>query len=148
MTRNSSLRDFRRRADAVRCIPLELVLTRWGAQPDHRDRSQWRTPRGPLSVTGSKFFNWHLQQGGGGAIDLVMHLSGWDARTAVHWLEQHLGSAAAIATSTAPTCAVSQTSCHGPLPPALRTTVPRSATPTSSGCLRRISPNWIECVAI
>ena len=63
--------DFRRRANAVRSIPLETVLTRWGAERDHRDKWQWRTEHGPLSVTGAKFFNWHLHKGGGGAIDLV-----------------------------------------------------------------------------
>jgi len=92
-----TLRDFRRQADAVRSIPLETVLTRWGAKRDRRDRSQWRTQRGPLSVTGAKFFNWHLREGGGGAIDLVMHLSGWDADTAVQWLHQHLAAHAAAA---------------------------------------------------
>ena len=89
--------NFRRQADAVRSIPLEVVLTRWGAESDRRDRSQWRTQRGPLSVTGAKFFNWHLREGGGGAIDLVMHLSSWDARTAVQWLHQHLAAHAAAA---------------------------------------------------
>jgi hypothetical protein len=125
MTRDSSFRDFRRRADVVRCIPLAMVLTRWGAQPDLHDRSQWRTQRGPLSVTGAKFFNWHLQQGGGGAIDLVMHLSGWDAHAAVNWLEQQLGSATAAATAAprstfaAPTCVIPPT-CSPPAasPPA------------------------------
>jgi hypothetical protein len=92
-----TLRDFRRQADAVRSIPLETVLTYWGAERDRRDRSQWRTQRGPLSVTGAKFFNWHLREGGGGAIDLVMHLSGWDADTAVQWLQQHLAVHAAAA---------------------------------------------------
>jgi hypothetical protein len=92
-----TLRDFRRQADAVRSIPLPTVLTYWGAERDRRDRSQWRTGRGPLSVTGAQFFNWHRQEGGGGAIDLVMHLGGWDARTAVQWLGQHLGSAHAAA---------------------------------------------------
>ena len=92
-----TLDDFRRQADAVRSIPLSIVLTQWGAQRDRRDRSQWRTQRGPLSVTGARFFNWHLHQGGGGAIDLVMHLSGWDAGAAVRWLGQHLGSAPAAA---------------------------------------------------
>jgi len=87
-----TLRDFRRQADAVRSIPLPTVLTYWGAERDRRDRSQWRTRAGPLSVTGAQFFNWHRQQGGGGAIDLVMHLSGWDARTAIQWLGQYLGS--------------------------------------------------------
>ena len=93
--------DFRRRADAVRSIPLETVLTQWGAERDRRDRAQWRTERGPLSVTGAKFFNWHLNQGGGGAIDLVMHLGGWEVGAAVEWLEQHLGSGPAAAGSAA-----------------------------------------------
>jgi hypothetical protein len=50
-----------------------------------------------LTVTGVKFFNWHRQQGGGGAIDLVMHLGGWEVGAAVKWLEQHLGSGPAAA---------------------------------------------------
>jgi hypothetical protein len=83
--------DLRHRADAVRSIPLEVVLTRWGGLRDRRDKSQWRTERGPLSVTGPQFFNWHLHEGGGGAIDLVMHLGKMDYREAVQWLEQHLG---------------------------------------------------------
>jgi len=94
-------RDFRRRADAVRSIPLETVLTHWGAQRDRRDRNQWRTERGPLSVTSAKFFNWHLERGGGGAIDLVMHLGNLEADAAIAWLEQHLGSAPAAASSAA-----------------------------------------------
>ncbi len=89
--------DFRRRADAVRSIPLDVVLTRWGAVRDRRDRAQWRTEQGPLTVTGTKFFNWHCHQGGGGAIDLVMHLGGWEAGAAVKWLEQLLGSSPAAA---------------------------------------------------
>ena len=83
--------DFRRRVDLAREIPLEVVLRSWGAVRDPRDKSRWHTPRGPLSVTGSKFFNWHASQGGGGAIDLVMHLGGWDARQAIDWLCHHYG---------------------------------------------------------
>jgi hypothetical protein len=93
--------DFRRGADAVRSIALETVLACWGAQRDRRDRSQWRTPCGPLTVTGPKFFNWHQERGGGGAIDLVMHLGDMDAPTAIRWLEQYLGSAAPTASPTA-----------------------------------------------
>jgi hypothetical protein len=94
-----TLPDFRRRADAVRSIPLETVLTHWGAQRDRRDRNQWRTDRGPLSVTGARFFNWQLEQGGGGAIDLVMHLGNLEPQAAVVWLQQHLGGTAAAASS-------------------------------------------------
>ena len=83
--------DFRRLADAVRTIPLEVVLTSWDAVRDRQDRSRWQSPRGPLSVTGAKFFSWHDSQGGGGAIDLVMYLGGWEARQAIAWLARHLG---------------------------------------------------------
>ncbi len=93
--------DFRRQADAVRSIPLEVVLTRWGALRVRRDQSQWRTERGPVSVTGTQFFNWHLEEGGGGAIVLVMQLGKMDFRVAVQWLEQHLGSGSATVVSTA-----------------------------------------------
>ena len=70
-----------------------MVLIRWGAQRDHHDRNRWCTERGPLSVTGAKFFNWHRSWGGGGAIDLVMHLGRMEAEAAIEWLERHLGSA-------------------------------------------------------
>ncbi len=84
--------DFQRKADRVRAIPLEVVLTSWAAVRDRSDKSRWHTSRGPLSVTGAKFYNWHTCQGGGGAIDLVMHLSGWNARQAIRWLDGQLDS--------------------------------------------------------
>lgn len=83
--------DFRRRADLVREIPLEVVLISWDAVRDRQDKSRWHTRRGPLSITASKFFNWHEGHGGGGAIDLVMHLGGWDAKQAIVWLWRHYG---------------------------------------------------------
>ena len=45
--------------------------------------------QGPVSITGQKFTNWHRNAGGGGAIDLVMHLADLDVSAAVVWLEQH-----------------------------------------------------------
>jgi hypothetical protein len=83
--------DFRRRADIVRRIPLETVLTYRGATRDRYDRAKWHSEQGPLSVTGPKFTNWYRSTGGGGAIDLVMHLAEVDCGAAVTWLEQHLG---------------------------------------------------------
>jgi hypothetical protein len=102
--------DFRRQADAVRSIPLEVVFTCWGAVRDRSDKAQWHTQRGPISVTGIQFFNWHNGQGGGGAIDLVMHLSGWDADQAIQWLRRQFGSTSGNAGSTANTTATSTTS--------------------------------------
>ena len=82
--------DFRRRADRVRSTPPEVVLALFQAVRDPRDRHKWHTEQGPVSVTGPKFTNWHRNAGGGGAIDLVMHLAKLDAPAAVAWLEQHL----------------------------------------------------------
>ena len=84
--------DLRRRADAVRAMPLETVLLLRGAERDRHDRRKWHTEQGPLSVSGPKFMNWQRGQGGGGAIDLVMHLAGVNFRTAVAWLQQHLAA--------------------------------------------------------
>ncbi len=67
--------DFRRRADAVRGVPLEAVLQLRAAVRDRHDRAKWHTEQGSLSITGSKFTNWQRAHGGGGAIDLVMHLA-------------------------------------------------------------------------
>ncbi len=79
------LRDL---VDQVRAIPLEAVLRLSDAHPDRSDRHKWHTSQGVLSVTGAKFMNWTRGQGGGGAIDLVMHLHGLGFAQAVQWLAQ------------------------------------------------------------
>ena len=84
--------ELRRRAAVVRATPLKSVLLLRGAVRDRHDRCRWHTERGPLSVTGSKFINWHTGQGGGGAIDLVMHLADVDFCAALAWLEEHLAA--------------------------------------------------------
>jgi hypothetical protein len=84
--------QLRQCAAAVRTVPLETVLLAHGAVRDRHDRRKWHTEQGPLSVSGPKFMNWHRNQGGGGAIDLVMHLADVDFRTAVAWLQQHLAA--------------------------------------------------------
>ena len=111
--------DFQRRADLVREIPLEVVLRCWGAVRDPTDKSRWQTRRGPLSVTGTKFFNWHDRHGGGGAIDLVMHLGGWDARKAIDWLWCRDGGQVAVNHSaTAPRSTSRRQLCLPPSSPA------------------------------
>jgi hypothetical protein len=83
--------DFRRRADAVRGIPLENVLQQWGALRDRCDKAKWHLGEDSFSITGAKFTHWQGTAGGGGAIDLVMHVCGMDVRSAVAWLEQQFG---------------------------------------------------------
>ena len=72
--------------NALRAIPLEEVLLSLGAQPDPKDKHNWRTPVGRITVTGTKFYNHDEGIGGGGAIDLVMHLQGVDFQRAVWFL--------------------------------------------------------------
>ena len=118
--------DLRRRADAVRDIPLETVLTFRGAVRDRHDRSKWDTERGPLSVTVPKFINWQRDQAGGGAIDLVMHLADVDFLTALEWLEQHLARGPlAVAASPAHASPSSASIPQGPDPLRLPTPDPR-----------------------
>ena len=84
--------DFRRRADAVRGIPLESILQQWGAVRDRCDKAKWRLGEDSFSITGAKFTHWQRSAGGGGAIDLVMHVCRMDVRSAVAWLEQQFGA--------------------------------------------------------
>ena len=80
-------------ATRLRALPLEQVLPLCGGQPDRHDRHKWHTPAGTLSLTGSKFMNWTLGAGGGGAIDLVIHLRRLDFKGAVDWLAGHFSPA-------------------------------------------------------
>lgn len=81
--------EIQRQANRVRDLPLECVLRLAGARQDRYDRHKWHTPRGLVSVTGMKFMNWNLQGGGGGAIDLAMHLQQIGFVAAMEWLCLH-----------------------------------------------------------
>jgi len=81
-----SFQDRHKQADRLRAVPLKAVLLAAGAQADPRDPAKWHTARGVLSVNGAKFINWNHGCGGGGAIDLAMHLNDTDFRTAIAWL--------------------------------------------------------------
>ena len=82
--------QIRQRANRLRNVPLESVLRLHGARPDRHDKQKWHTPRGILTVNGAKFINWNRSGGGGGAIDLVIHLEGdCSFREALDWLHRH-----------------------------------------------------------
>lgn len=80
---------MKKRADCARSISLKDVLSRVGAKKDKRDRSKWHTPAGTISMIGQKFFNWTENTGGGGAIDLVMCIHGFNFHQALKWLENN-----------------------------------------------------------
>jgi hypothetical protein len=78
--------NWTQKCEYYRAIPLETVLRNDGAKQDIHDRKKWHTIQGSISITGPEFFNWHCNYGGGGAIDLVMHLKDCDFSTAIAWL--------------------------------------------------------------
>jgi hypothetical protein len=83
-----SFQEIRERADRLRALPLEAVLLRSGATRDRADKAKWYTGHGVISVTGAKFMNWSRSVGGGGAIDLAMHLGGLRFMEALDWLSR------------------------------------------------------------
>ncbi len=87
-------------ADRLRAVPLEAVLRLCGAEPDGHDRHKWHTPAGILSVSGAKFMNWSRGVGGGGAIDLVIHLKNLGFGDALDWLARQVVGVAAGAPPT------------------------------------------------
>ncbi len=94
--RNSLLDDLRASASLMRQIPLASALERLGCERDAKDKNNWRTPSGRLTVTGSRFFNHDQCRGGGGAIDLVKDQLQTDYKGAIAWLSSEFGSDAAI----------------------------------------------------
>jgi len=84
--------QIRKKATLVRNIELSVVLAQNGAMIDVRDPAKWHTEQGILSIKGQKFFNWTKNIGGGGAIDLIIHLHNVDYIKAVCWLAENFPS--------------------------------------------------------
>jgi hypothetical protein len=81
----------------IRATPLESVLEGFGAQRDPKDpKHNWKhaDSRITVDVANQRFFDHNKEVGGGGAVDLTMHLMGYDFkspsreafRAAVQWL--------------------------------------------------------------
>lgn len=83
---NNIFKDISGTVDFVRNIALVKVLERVGSTRDKFDKNKWHTCRGIISLTGQKFMNWTMGIGGGGAVDLIVHLEQYDFKTAVLWL--------------------------------------------------------------
>lgn len=84
-----TFQEMRDRANRVRGIPLQDVLLLAGAKQDRYDKAKWHTAKGAISCTAAKFINWNQGVGGGGAIDLAMHLHDLGFKAAVEWLCHH-----------------------------------------------------------
>ncbi|HEY9799865.1 MAG TPA: MobV family relaxase [Leptolyngbyaceae cyanobacterium] len=73
---------------------LELLDIAWELGLDY-ERERWRGHGHIINIDGSKFYDFSPDQlhGGGGAIDLVMHVNNCNFRQAVVWLHERFGEA-------------------------------------------------------
>ncbi len=92
--------DYKALAAQVRAIPLETVIERLGGQPDRYNAAKYHLDGEHISVTGERFYNHDRQQGGGGAIDLVMHATRYSYPEAVAYLRDTHGADVAITAAT------------------------------------------------
>ena len=67
-----------------------------GLEPDPKDKHKWQNEHHTINITGSKFYDWKQMKGGGGAIDLVMHVNECDYKQSVAWLGDRFGESATI----------------------------------------------------
>ena len=99
-TQNKELENWKIKytelAKKVRDFPLEKVAYELGLDPDPKDKHKWHSEGHIINITGSKFYDWKTLKGGGGAIDLVMHLNQCDFKQAVTWLHDRFGEGATL----------------------------------------------------
>lgn len=114
---SAALAQLRATSVQVRQIDLKEVLERFGSLPDPSDKNNWRTPVGRITVTGAKFFNHDTSNGGGGAIDLAMHLDDCDYKTAVQRLAAEFGTGAVVSQAIITVKAEIEAAAAAPMPP-------------------------------
>ncbi|MBD2458297.1 plasmid recombination protein [Nostoc sp. FACHB-87] len=88
------VRSLEYQTQQLRDLPLEHVAWELGL---HHDQGRWRGHGHIINIDGSKFYNFspEQQKGGGGAIDLVMHVNSCSFREAIAWLSDRFGEAGA-----------------------------------------------------
>lgn len=95
-----SLAERNAETDRLRDIDLIEVMARLGYEPDRNDsdtsRAVYHLEHDKISVQGPKFASlYEMGQGGGGAIDLVMHVKGCKFQEALSLLKTEFGDEAA-----------------------------------------------------
>jgi Plasmid recombination enzyme len=83
--------------DPLRSVSLEQVAAALCLESDDKSRPTWQHQGHQIRINGSQFYDWDESQmkGGGGAIDLVMHVLRSDFKSAVAWLADRFGVVAA-----------------------------------------------------
>jgi len=95
---NATLKqDYKAIVAQVRQIDVRDTMRQLGGAQDRHDKAKWCIDGEHISINGEKFYNHDRQAGGGGPIDLVMHVTGYDFKGAVTYLSREAGAELAVA---------------------------------------------------
>ncbi|QFS52996.1 MobV family relaxase [Nostoc sphaeroides] len=88
------VRELELKTQQLRDLALEDVAWELGL---HNSQGKWKGHGHIINIDGPKFYDFapDQQKGGGGAIDLVMHVNQCNLRQAVVWLHERFGEAGA-----------------------------------------------------
>ncbi len=95
--RDTLQRDYKALAAQVRQLDLRDTMQTLGGVQDRYDTHKWRVNDEHISINGERFYNHDQQKGGGGSIDLVMHVTGYTFTQAVAYLNHEAGPELAVA---------------------------------------------------
>ncbi|MBD2606317.1 plasmid recombination protein [Scytonema hofmannii FACHB-248] len=77
---------WKQQADQLRDLPLEDVAWHLGLDKADIGKKRWKGLGNVINITDSKWYDFTAEKGGGGAIDLVMHVNSCNFRQALAWL--------------------------------------------------------------
>ncbi len=89
--------DYKALVAQARQLDLRDTIQTLGGAQDRYDTHKWRVNDEHISINGERFYNHDRQSGGGGSIDLVMHVTGYTFKQAVAYLNHEAGPDLAVA---------------------------------------------------
>jgi len=95
--RDTLQRDYKALVAQARQLDLRDTIQTLDGVQDRYDTHKWRVNDEHISINGERFYNHDRQSGGGGSIDLVMHVGGYTFRQAVAYLNHEGGPELAVA---------------------------------------------------
>ncbi|NJM23733.1 MAG: DUF3991 domain-containing protein, partial [Richelia sp. SM1_7_0] len=92
---------WKQQADKLRDLPLEEVAWNLGLDKADIGENRWKGLERVININGSKWYDFTEEKGGGGAIDLVMHVNNFNFRSSVAWLHEQFGEEGMLRASKA-----------------------------------------------
>jgi hypothetical protein len=92
---------WKQQADQLRDLPLEDVAWHLGLDKADKGENRWKGLGQVININGSKWYDFTAEKGGGGTIDLVMHVVGCNFRQSLAWLCDRFGSEGMLRASRA-----------------------------------------------